>query len=56
MPAKTALDRLDQIVAEHPHSPGSKRVPVTLEDLRDLKARLDWLAAECEATAETGGA
>jgi hypothetical protein len=53
---KTALERLDRIVAEHPRSPGSLRVPVTLDDLRDLKARLDWLAAECEATAETGGA
>lgn len=53
---KTAVERLDQIVAEHPRSPGSLRVPVTLEDLRDLKARLDWLAAECETTAETGGA
>ena len=53
---KTALERLDQIVAEHPRSPGSLRVPVTLGDLRDLKARLDWLTAERETPAETGGA
>ena len=48
MPAKTALARLSQLLAEHPHSPGSKRVPVTLEDLRDLKSRIDRLTAECE--------
>jgi hypothetical protein len=44
MPAKTAVERLDQIVTEHPHSPGSQRVSLTLGEVRDLKARLDWLA------------
>jgi hypothetical protein len=53
---QTALERLDQIVAEHPHSPASTRVTVTVGDLRDWKARLDRLTAECETAAETGGA
>lgn len=55
MPAKTALERLDQIVAEHPHSPASTRVSMTLGDLRDLGARIDWLTAECAAAADEGG-
>lgn len=46
MPAKTALDRLDQIVAEHPHSPASTRVSLTLGDVRDLKRRIERLTAE----------
>jgi hypothetical protein len=55
MPAKTALDRLGQIVAEHPRSPASTRVTITLGDARDLKARLDWLTAERETTDNKGG-
>lgn len=55
MPAKSALDRLAQIVAEHPHSPGSTRVTLTLGEVRDLKRRLDWLTAECAAAADEGG-
>jgi hypothetical protein len=55
MPAKSALDRLDQIIAEHPHSPGSQRVTLTLGEVRDLKSRIDRLTAEHEAAAETGG-
>ena len=43
---KTALARLSQLLAEHPHSPGSLRVPVTLGDLRDLHARITWLTDE----------
>jgi hypothetical protein len=46
MPPKTALDRLTQLLAEHPHSPGSQRV--TLADLRELRDRIDWLTAEAE--------
>jgi hypothetical protein len=49
MPAKTALERLSQLLAEHPHSPGSKRVTVTLGDLRELRDRIDRLTAECES-------
>jgi hypothetical protein len=52
---KTAVERLAQIVAEHPRSPASTRVTITLGDARDLKHRLDWLAAEHEAAAETDG-
>jgi hypothetical protein len=51
---KTALERLAQLVAEHPHSPAGMRVTITLGDARDLKNRLDWLTAEREAAAETG--
>jgi hypothetical protein len=43
MPAKTALERLAQIVAEHPHSPGSQRVSLTLGEVRDLNARIAML-------------
>lgn len=52
---KSAVERLDQIVAEHPRSPASMRVTITLGDARDLKARLDWLTAEHETMTETGG-
>jgi hypothetical protein len=55
MPAKSALDRLTQLVAEHPHSPASTRVSLTLGEVRDLKWRLDWLAAECESATEKEG-
>lgn len=40
---KTALEHLSQIVAEHPHSPASMRVTVTVGELRDLKSRIDLL-------------
>jgi hypothetical protein len=46
---QSALARLSQLLAEHPHSPGSLRVPVTLGDLRELRDRIDWLTAECES-------
>lgn len=46
MPTKTALDRLAQILDEHPHSPASTRVSMTLGEARDLKARIDWLTDE----------
>jgi hypothetical protein len=48
MATKTALERLSQLLAEHPHSPGSLRVTVTLGDLREPRDRLDWLTAEAE--------
>lgn len=41
---KTAVERLDQIVEEHPHSPASQRVSLTLGEVRDLKAKLAMLA------------
>jgi hypothetical protein len=44
MAKRSALDHLDQIVVEHPHSPASTRIPVTLGELRDLKTRIDRLA------------
>jgi hypothetical protein len=56
MPAKTALARLSQLLAEHPHSPGSLRVTVTLGDLRELRDRIEWLTAECESATEKEGA
>ena len=53
MPAKkTALDRLDQIAAEHPHSPASTRVTLTLGEVRDLKARNAWLTDTIVMAAE----
>jgi hypothetical protein len=43
MAAKTAFEHLDQILAEHPHSPASTRIPVTLGELRDINGRLVML-------------
>lgn len=41
---KAALERLTQLVAEHSHSPAGTRVSVTVGELRDLSARIDWLS------------
>jgi hypothetical protein len=40
---KTAVERLEQIVEEHPHSPASTRVSLTLGEVRDLRAKLAML-------------
>jgi hypothetical protein len=39
----TAVEHLEQIVEEHPHSPGSQRVSLTLGEVRDLKAQIAML-------------
>lgn len=43
---RTAFERLEQTVEQHPHSPASTRVTLTLGDARDLRARILWLEAE----------
>jgi hypothetical protein len=43
MAKQTAFEHLDQILAEHPHSPASTRIPVTLGELRDINGRLVML-------------
>lgn len=40
---QTAFEYLDRVLAEHPHSPASTRIPVTLGELRDINGQLVML-------------
>lgn len=43
MSTQEAINRLDRITEERPHSPASTKVTLTLGEVREIKARIAWL-------------